>query len=189
LNAARVIGKALRGIRAGDKYLAWNDAALADVPDRIRLVSAAFAEGRAIPVRYAGVGVGENISPPLSWSGVPHEAAELVLIVQDPDAPLPRPVVHVIATGISPDAGGLAEGALGAAAAAGIRLGRASFGRRAYAGPRALPGHGPHRYVFQLAAVRRPLALAREPRLSELLAAMRADVIARGRLIGTFEQF
>jgi len=86
LNAARVIGKALRCIRAGDKYLAWNDAALADVPDRIRLVSAAFAEGRAIPARYAGVGVGENISPPLSWSGVPHEAAELVLIVQDPDA-------------------------------------------------------------------------------------------------------
>jgi Raf kinase inhibitor-like YbhB/YbcL family protein len=141
-----------------------------------------------MPTRYAGEGAGENISPPLSWSGVPDEAAELVLVMQDPDAPLPRPVVHVIATGISPGAGGLTEGALGAAGSPGIRLGRASFGRRVYAGPRALRGHGPHRYVFQLVALRLPLALAREPSLRELLAAIRGNAIARGRLTGTFEQ-
>src|SRR5258708_38461877 len=111
-------------------------------------------------------------------------------IGRDRSAPPPRPYVHVCAPAIPPAAGGLAEGALGAAPAPapGIRLGRASFGRPAYAGPRALPGHGPHRYVFQLVALRRPLALAKEPRLSELLAAISADVIARGRLIGIFEQ-
>jgi Raf kinase inhibitor-like YbhB/YbcL family protein len=185
---ARVIGKALRGIRAGDKHLAWNDTALTTVPVRIRLTSSAFEDGRAIPTRYAGEGSGENISPPLSWSGVPEEAAELVLIMQDPDAPLPRPVVHVIATGISPNSGGLAEGALCASGSPDIRLGRASFGRRAYAGPRALRGHGPHRYVFQLVALRRPLSLAKEPTLSELLVAIRGNAIARGRLIGTFVQ-
>jgi hypothetical protein len=111
---ARVIGKALRGIRAGDKHLACHDPALSTVPVRIRLTSSAFEDGRAIPIRYAGEGAGENISPPLSWSGVPEDAAELVLIMQDPDAPLPRPVVHLIATGIPPSSGGLAEGALGA---------------------------------------------------------------------------
>jgi Raf kinase inhibitor-like YbhB/YbcL family protein len=185
---ARAIGKALRGIRAGDRHLAWNDPALTAVPAGIRLASSAFADGGAMPTRYAGEGAGENISPPLSWSGVPDEAAELVLVMQDPDAPLPRPVVHVIATGISPGAGGLTEGALGAAGSPGIRLGRASFGRRVYAGPRALRGHGPHRYVFQLVALRLPLALAREPSLRELLAAIRGNAIARGRLTGTFEQ-
>jgi Raf kinase inhibitor-like YbhB/YbcL family protein len=185
---ARVIGKALRGIRAGEKHLAWNDTALTTVPVRIRLTSSAFEDGRAIPTWYAGKGAGENISPPLSWCGVPEEAAELVLIVQDPDAPLPRPVVHVIATGILPSSGGLAEGALCASGSPGVRLGRASFGRRAYAGPRALRGHGPHRYVFQLVALRRPLALAKAPTLSELLVAIRGNAIARGRLIGTFEQ-
>jgi len=185
---ARMIGKALRGVRAGDKLLAWNDTALVTASVRISLLSSSFAEGQAIPVRYAGEGVGENISPPLRWSGVPEGAAELVLIMQDPDAPLPRPVVHVLASGISPEAGGLAEGALGAAAGPGIRLGRASFGRRAYAGPRPVPGHGPHRYVFQLVALRRPLALAQAPDLRELLAAIRGEVIARGRLVGTFER-
>jgi len=185
---ACAIGKALRGIRAGDRHLAWNHPALATVPAGIRLASSAFADGGAMPTRYAGQGAGENISPPLSWSGVPDDAAELVLIIQDPDVPLPRPVVHVIATGISPGSGGLAEGALGAAGSPGIRLGRASFGRRVYAGPGALRGHGPHRYVFQLVALRRPLALAKEPTLRELLAAIRGNAIARGRLTGTFEQ-
>jgi Raf kinase inhibitor-like YbhB/YbcL family protein len=185
---ARVIGKALRGIRAGDKHLAWNDPALTSVPIGIRLTSSAFEDGRAIPTRYAGEGAGENISPPLSWSGVPEDATELVVIMQDPDVPLPRPLVHVMATGISPSSGGLAEGALCASGSPGVRFGRASFGRRAYAGPRALRGHGPHRYVFQLVALRRPLALAKAPTLSELLVAIRGNAIARGRLIGTFEQ-
>jgi Raf kinase inhibitor-like YbhB/YbcL family protein len=185
---ARMIGKALRGIRAGDKHLAWNAAALAAAPVSISLTSSAFADGQAMPIRYAGQGVGDNVSPPLQWSGVPQGAAELVLIMQDPDAPLLRPVVHVIATGISPSTGGLAEGALGASASPDIKLGRASFGRRAYAGPRPVPGHGPHRYVFQLVAVARPLVVATAPNLRELLTALRGNALARGRLTGLFEQ-
>jgi Raf kinase inhibitor-like YbhB/YbcL family protein len=186
--AARLIGKALRGLRAGDRHLAWNDPAFATAAAAIRLTSPAFAEGGAIPVRYAGAGVGDNVSPPLTWSGVAAEATELVLVMQDPDAPLPRPVVHVIATGIAPSGHGLAEGALGPSVSPQIRLGRASFGRRAYAGPRPLPGHGPHRYVFQLVALHAPLVLARPPNLRELLFALRGNALARGWLIGTFEQ-
>ena len=125
---ARMIGKALRGIRAGDKHLAWNDPALVTVPAGIALSSAAFADGQAMPLRYAGAGLGDNLSPPLNWSGIPDGAAELVLIMQDPDAPLLRPVVHLIATGFSPRAGGLAEGAFNAPASPDIKLGRASFG-------------------------------------------------------------
>jgi len=184
----RLVGKVLRGVRAGDRHLAWNGAALASVPDRLRLTSSAFAEGGIMPARYAGEGVGDNISPPLDWSGVPPEAAELVLVMQDPDAPLPRPVVHVIATGISPSARGLAEGALGVLGSADLRLGRASFGKRSYAGPRPVRGHGPHRYVFQLIALRRPLALTTAPNLSGLLAALPGNALARGRLVGIFEQ-
>jgi hypothetical protein len=185
---ARMIGKALRGVRAGDKHLAWNDAALVAVPANIDLLSSAFADAQPMPRRYAGDGVGDNVSPPLRWSGVPEDAAELVLIMQDPDAPLPRPVVHLIATGIAPRTSGLAEGALNAPVSAGIALGRASFGRRGYAGPRPVPGHGPHRYIFQLVALRQPLALTAAPDLRALLAALRGNAIARGRLTGTFEQ-
>jgi Raf kinase inhibitor-like YbhB/YbcL family protein len=184
----RMIGKALRGIRAGDRHLLWNDQAVADAPELMSLTSPAFAAGSIVPVRYAGIGVGENISPPLRWSDVPSGAAELVLVVQDPDAPLPRPVVHAIATGIAPHRDGLSEGELSPTAAPAIRLGRGSFGRLGYAGPRALPGHGPHRYVFQLVAVQRALAFEHPPTLAELSSAIRGCVMARGRLTAIFEQ-
>ncbi len=108
----RLIGRAFYRLRARDRHLAWNAPALAAVPDGISLGSPAFAAHAAMPPRHAGDGVGDNLSPPLAWSGVPTGTAELVLIIEDPDAPLPRPVVHAIATGIPPHWQGLPEGAL-----------------------------------------------------------------------------
>jgi|SRR5258708_607643 len=73
-----------------------------------------------MPLRSAGIGVGENISPPLSWSGVPAATAELAILMEDPDAPLPRPFVHMITYRISPDKSGLAERARGSDGANGF---------------------------------------------------------------------
>ncbi|MGO8917621.1 MAG: YbhB/YbcL family Raf kinase inhibitor-like protein [Stellaceae bacterium] len=190
MNAAieRLIGRALRGVRAGDRHLAWNAPALADVPDAISLASPAFPALAAMPLRYAGVGVGDSLSPPLMWSGVPAAAAELVLIVQDPDAPLPRPVVHAIATGIPSQRRDLPEGALSRPGDGVLRLGRGSFGRRSYAGPRPVRGHGVHRYVFQIIAVDQPLRLTEPADLSVVLAALAGHALAKGQLVGTFER-
>jgi hypothetical protein len=58
------------------------------------LSSPSFAGGCPIPRRHAGKGVGDDISPALAWSGVPGETAEILLLIDDPDAPLPRPFVH-----------------------------------------------------------------------------------------------
>jgi phosphatidylethanolamine-binding protein (PEBP) family uncharacterized protein len=82
---------------------------------------------------------------------------------------------------------GLQEGAL-EATQSGRVLGRTSAGRVAYAGPRALPGPGPHRYVFQLLALDRTLSFDRPPSRAELLRALDGAVLARGRLDATFEQ-
>jgi hypothetical protein len=89
------------------------------------------------------------------------ETAEFVLIVEDPDAPLPRPFVHAIVIGIPPESSKLAEGALSALlpTSQGM-LGRNSFGLAAYVGPRALPGHSPHTYVFQILALGKRLSFA-----------------------------
>jgi len=53
----------------------------------LKLTSTALAHRGQIPSKYTCDG--EDISPPLAWSGVPAEAKSLVLIVDDPDAPDP----------------------------------------------------------------------------------------------------
>ena len=187
MSVMRVVGRMLRNVRGHDRYLAWNDPVLRRSPDSIRLSSAAFAADGPMPSRHAARPIGENVSPPLTLANVPPTAVELALIVQDPDAPLPRPFVHLVAAGIAPDRGEIGEGMLCSGANGSIRLGRGSMGHVGYLGPRPPPGHGLHRYVFQIAALDAPLALPQRLSLQTLLPAMHGHVLARGRLIGTFE--
>lgn len=51
------------------------------------LTSPAFTKGGAILAKYTCDG--DDISPPLSWNGVPENAQSLALIMDDPDAPDP----------------------------------------------------------------------------------------------------
>ncbi len=183
------VAKLLRNVHAGEEHLAWNHPAVRSAPSSIQLTSTAFAPGTAIPVRYAGKGVGQNISPDLAWSDLPENTVELVLVMEDPDVPLRRPLVHLVAMAIPPTIAGLPEGALsGDIAPLRLQFGRGSFNRIGYAGPRALPGHGLHRYLFELFALSRHLDFARPPKLAKLLQAMHGSVLARGQLEGTFEQ-
>lgn len=184
----RLLGRLLRGRRAGEHRLAWYHPAVAAAPDLLVLGSDSFGAGQSIPTAHAGKGVGANRSPALAWHAPPTETRELVLIVEDADAPLPRPFVHLIATGIDPAVPGLPEAALNDTASIRASLGRNSFGKAAYAGPRALPGHGPHRYTFQLLALDRKLHFDRPPTLREVLAQLDRSVLARGRLDGVFER-
>jgi Raf kinase inhibitor-like YbhB/YbcL family protein len=183
----QIIGRLLRGVRAGDDKLACNHPALQSAPATIDLRSDTFATGGMIPPRCAGTGVGDNISPQLAWQGVPPASAELVLIMQDPDAPLPRPVAHLIAYGIDPKRASFAEGAL-SPGATGVRLGQGTFGKPGYQGPRPVPGHGPHRYIFQVIATTPALNFDVPPRLDAVLAALRGNVLAWGQLVGRYER-
>ena len=184
----RALGTLLRGVRADEKYLAFNDPRFAVVPASLSLTSSVFTKGAPIPQRYAGVGVGHNISPPLGWGDLPATTRELALIVQDPDAPLPRPVTHVAVTGIPIGWTGLAEGALTPDAEPPLAFARGTFGRIGYSGPRPVLGHGRHRYVFQIFALSRKLALPPQPKLDLVLAQIAETILARGALIGTYER-
>jgi Raf kinase inhibitor-like YbhB/YbcL family protein len=183
---ARLIGWFLRGVRAGDEHLSVNHPGLRDLPQTITLRSEWFAHGASIPPKAAGRRVGENISPPLTWEGVPKEARGYLLVIQDPDAPLPRPFVHLVALGIAPEQRALAQNELAENGAA-APYGRNTFGGRGYQGPRALPGHGPHRYVFHLMALSQPPQLETGG-LGAILKANVSKVVAHGVLVGTFEQ-
>lgn len=53
----------------------------------LQLSSSAFQDGGEVPARYTCDG--QNVSPPLAWSGAPAATRSFVLIADDPDAPDP----------------------------------------------------------------------------------------------------
>jgi len=122
---------------------------------------------------------GQDISPRVSWSGIPSEARSLALIVEDPDAPGGL-FVHWVIYNISPSLSGLPEGIPKEGEVKGIGLqGVNSFGRIGYGGP-CPPKGSTHRYVFRIYALSEPLALGPGATRDELLRAMENRIIAEG---------
>jgi hypothetical protein len=184
---ANPIGRALRGRRAGAHTLAWARADL-QAPESFTLTSPAFAHGEPMPERYRGRLFGRNISPALSWTAPPADAAELVLVVQDPDVPFGQAALHAVAVGIDPTLGEIPENGLAhPSPVPGLVHGKGGMGRRGWAGPMPPRSHGPHSYVFQLFAVGRPLGLRGTFALDDVLGALSGRVIGRARLDGTYE--
>jgi Raf kinase inhibitor-like YbhB/YbcL family protein len=152
----------------------------------LQIRSPAFAHQQEIPSRFTCEG--EDVSPPLEWSGVPPEAKSLALVVDDPDAPDPkapkRTWVHWVLYDIPPSATSLPEDA-GSAIPEGSRAGKNDWHNTVWGGP--CPPIGRHRYFFKLYALDRRLGLndATKP---ELERAMRGHVLAKSELIGTYQK-
>ena len=183
LRDKNLIGVLLKKVRAGDRHLVMRDPRFHAAPFSIHVSSPDFGAWAMMPKRFTQDA--ENLSPPLKWENLPEGTVELALVVQDPDVPLPDPVTHLIVFGIDP-ATAIAEGALNARGA--YALGKGSFGRIGYAGPRPIRSHGRHRYVFQLFALDTALGLTGTPDLKTLAAAMDGHVLARGELTGWYER-
>lgn len=180
------LGHALRGVRAGSEKLAIVDLSRG-VETSLDLTSPAFANGARLPERFTGDGAG--VSPPLLWGKVPEGTERMALIVEDPDAPTPSPVVHAVVWNLDPDMGGLAEGAIvadGDGNADGD-VGRNSF-REGWLPPDPPTGHGVHHYAFQLFALSGSATPGATPGRSALVEAMRGHVLAVGLLTGTYSR-
>ena len=151
---------------------------------QIQLASSAFAYGDKIPVRYTCEG--NDISPPLQWTGAPVETRSCALIMDDPDAPrgtwvhwvlfnLPGGTVELL-----PAVPTLPE------LPSGARHGRTTAGDMGYAGPCPPPGN-PHRYFFRLYALDIMLNLPPGATRQELEQAMDQHILAQGTLMGTYQ--
>ena len=116
------------------------------------LSSTAFKAGGAIPSQYTCDG--QDISPPLRWSGVPAGAKELVLVIRDPDAPTGN-FVHWAVAGIAPGTSGFPAGGVNGQ----IIPGKNSFASLGYRGPCPPTGAKAHNYVFTLSALATPSGL------------------------------
>ena len=182
------LGHALRGQRAGLDKIAFQAVDLRAGMASITLTSAAFVDHAPIPSAYTADGPGA--SPPLRWAGAPADAGSLVLIVEDADAPTPQPLVHAIVVELVGSAGDLAEGAMADARGEGpaVRMGRNSYLQASWLPPDPPPGHGVHRYAFQIFALTRGAVFDGTPGREAVLEAIREHGLASGCLIGTYER-
>ena len=153
----------------------------------MHLRSSAFVGGGAIPVRCTCEG--DDVSPPLAWSGAPDGTRTFALVVDDPDAPDPRAPkmtwVHWVLYNVPASVTSLAEGA-SQRLPPGTLEGRNDWKRTGYGGP--CPPVGRHRYFHKLYALDAELPDLREPTKAKLETAMKGHVLAQAELVGTYEK-
>lgn len=169
-------------------------------PGSVSVASSAFEDGEMIPLEFTADG--QNVSPPLSWSGLPEGTQEIALVLEDPDAPTPQPFVHWVIYKIPGTATGLPSAVPAGASVnlpglSGAIQGTTGFGavRRqgsaqvtpGYRGPAPPPGK-PHRYHFKVYALDAPIEAAVALDKAGLIQAMEGKIIGEGELVGLYER-
>lgn len=185
---ARKVGQMLRHVRPGLGALATSKLSVAG--HGMTISSPAFSDGGSIPVRYTQDG--DSLFPPLIWDHVPANAKSLALLVEDADAPFPRPLVHVLLHSIPPGLSGIPEGGVAMRqtrkSPLGFKAGRNSVARAGWMAPSPIPGHGPHRYAFQLLALDTMPNFPSPPGRGTLLRTLRQNIVAASRIIGVYQR-
>ncbi len=147
----------------------------------IELGSEAFGDRATIPRHHALEG--ENVSPPLTWSGIPDGTAELLLLCEDPDAPSGT-FLHWLVTGIDPATGGVDAGQTPTGGTPRTN----GFGETGWGGPHPPPGDEAHRYVFRLYALSEPVTLPADTTAEDVRRAVEQRQLAGGTLIGMYRR-
>ena len=148
----------------------------------LKIISSAFEDGGALPHRFTLDG--GNVSPPLSWKGVPPKCTSLALSCEDRDAPVTARIQWV-AYGIPSDLTSLGEGVpLLEELGDGIRQGWNDFHTIGCRGPAPNDGRT-HAYRFMLYALDRALVFRGPVEMRDLRRAMNGTVLDRAHLTGT----
>jgi Raf kinase inhibitor-like YbhB/YbcL family protein len=136
----------------------WCMAQIASAAEPFMLTSSAFKDGTHMPKKHANNTpgnancVGENVSPPLAWSGTPAGTKSFALTMVDPEGRGGTGVVHWVAYGIPVSVTGFAEGEVSKPSDKYVGgKGTAGGGATTYMGPCTPPG-APHHYTFILIA-------------------------------------
>ena len=145
----------------------------------IQITSTAFEDGGTIPVRYTCDG--EDLSPPLVWTGLPAGTQSLALVVDDPDAPVGT-WVHWVLFDLPAGTSSLPENVSGLGTD-----GLNSWRRLGYDGPCPPPG-SPHRYFFKLYALDSDLGLKEGAAKADIEKAMQGHILAQGQLVGRYNR-
>ena len=144
------------------------------------MASPSLRNGGVIPKQFTCDGAGTR--PTLSWAGVPAKAAEVAILVGDPDAP-GGTFVHWTVWGLPPTARGeVTAGTLPTGAIEGANSAR----RTGWTPPCPPKGDAPHHYVFGVYALRKRVDLAAGADPARAVPAVRAAAIASGSLTARY---
>jgi Raf kinase inhibitor-like YbhB/YbcL family protein len=133
--------------------------------------------------------VGENISPPLAWTGVPEGTKSFALLLFDPEGRAPAGVSHMVTYGIPATVSGFSEGELSKPSDKFVG-GKSTMGQPIYWGPGTPPNTDWHHYTFTLVATDLdPKAPELKPGMTreELAVALKDHVKGSAGLIGRFK--
>lgn len=145
----------------------------------MEIISPAFTHNGKIPAKYTCDG--EDKNPPLKIAAVPQNAQSLVLISDDPDAPMGT-WIHWLVWNIAPSVTEIAEDTV---PEGGIE-GTTSWNRTGYGGP--CPPSGTHRYLFKIYALDCKLTLAPTAKIADLERAMEGHILDKAELIGLYSR-
>lgn len=157
------------------------------------LTSPDFSEGGTLKLEqvFNNFGCkGQNISPALSWSGVPAGTKSLALTVFDPDAPTGSGFWHWVIANMPPDTKGLPKNAgnpEGHMAPRGSITVRNDYSVHGYGGPCPPPGPA-HHYVFTLYAVDQDLPINADVSAAVVGFNLHFHTIAKATLTGMYGQ-
>lgn len=150
------------------------------------LCSPAFGSGEDIPDRHTGEG--EDVSPPLRWSGPPAATRSFALILDDPDAP-GGAFGHWAVFDIPPDWRELPEDLERSPLRKAVRFGQNDMGRVGYGGPAPPRGRGVHHYHFSLMAMDTPaLAIPSSASVEEVRRIAARHSLGQAELVGLYER-
>ncbi len=151
--------------------------------DAISISSDVFENGGMLSSEYTCDG--SDVSPGLSWDGIPEGTQSIALIVDDPDAP-GKTWVHWVIYNIPANSSGLpAAVPKNKTLDDGSLQGKNDFGRIGYNGPCPPPGKA-HRYFFKVYALDTTSGLKSGVTKSQLEAAMSGHILAQGEMIGKY---
>jgi Raf kinase inhibitor-like YbhB/YbcL family protein len=157
-------------------------------PGTLTVSSVSFGAGAPVPLKHSEYA--DGVSPHLQWTAVPN-AKSYAIVMEDPDAKPITPFVHWVAWNIPASTLMLPEGLQEQPRLTdpeGMLQGRTSRGSPGWYGPRPPVGDPPHRYHFQVFALDSALEVQPGADRDTLLAAMKGHVLAKGELVGEFQQ-
>ena len=151
---------------------------------KITVTSNAFKDGGMIPGKYTCDG--DDMSPPIDWSGLPPETKSIAMISDDPDAPMGT-WVHWVIFNMPPQLKGLPEDVqpdkvLENGAVQGMNDSR----QIGYGGP--CPPAGVHRYFFKVYALDTKVSLGPAATKKDLEKAMVGHILSEGQLMGRYKR-